>query len=171
MSEDVRISVRICILGDVFPLCSIIVCAYSSKEQKDGLWSLDLVCVKNLLNLPGRISPQTELNTPPSITNMAKKMHRLKHYVRSESTIAISWAIYMTVSSILLHCLTTVQFEERIFVSLMFHSSDLEFEALLTISTDIYLPSKFYCLCFQHALFEHYLGRSFLIACHFENWF
>ena len=95
-----RSTVRIWILCDASPCGGIIVSAYSGHERGDGSWSSDLLFAKNLLCPRDWTTPRAELHALSSLSNMVKILgDTLGNWIEilragSDSTIAISWAIY-----------------------------------------------------------------------------
>ena len=99
-TDALRCSLRLWLLCDGSPDGGMVVTAYSGFEKSNGSWSCQLLCAKNLLTPQGWTTPQTELHALSSLANLASVLQSsLSSWIEvlrsgSDSSIALSWAIY-----------------------------------------------------------------------------
>ena len=125
--DAVRCTVRLWLLCDGSPDGGMIVTAYSGCERKDGSWSCQLLCAKNLLTPQGWTTPQTELHALSSLSNLAAVLQSALQswveilYSGSDSSIAISWAVYEKVRLHVFHRLRVSNIRNKIDLGQLFH--------------------------------------------------
>ena len=121
-------------------------CAYSGYE--DGSWSSDLLFAKNLLCPPGWTTPQAELHALSSIANMAKILEDALGswikvlYSASDSTIAISWAIYEKVRLHIFHRLRVSNIRNKLDFGNLFHVDGKENASDIGTRPDLLKPEN-----------------------------
>ena len=126
-SDALRPTVHLWVLCDASSCGGIIIAAYSGNQRRDGSWSSDLLCAKNLLSPQGWTTPQAELHALSSLANMSSiLMNSLKDWVEvlhaaSDSTIAISWVIYEKVRLHIFHRLRVSNVRNKLDLLELFH--------------------------------------------------
>ena len=130
--DAVRCSVRLWLLCDGSPDGGMVVTAYSGFERSNGLWSCQLLCAKNLLTPQGWTTPQTELHALNTLANLAHVLESaLSSWVEilrsgSDSSIAISWAVYEKARLHVFHRLRVSNIRNKIRLDNLFHVAGKE---------------------------------------------
>ena len=130
--DALRCTVRLWLLCDGSPDGGMMVSAYSGCERSNGSWSSQLLCAKNLLTPQGWTTPQTELHALHSLANLAAVLiSALSKWVEilhsgSDSSIAISWAVYEKVRLHIFHRLRVSNIRNKINLSELYHIAGKE---------------------------------------------
>ena len=144
--DALRTSIRLWILCDALPSGGIIVSAYSGHERKNGLWSSDLLFAKNLLCPKNWTTPQAELHALSSLANILKILvETLGNWIEivragSDSTIAISWAVYEKVRLHVFHRLRVSNIRNKISFDELYHVEGKENVSDIGTRPDILKP-------------------------------
>ena len=125
--DALRCTVRLWLLCDGSPDGGMMVTAYSGCERANGSWSSQLLCAKNLLTPQGWTTPQTELHALNTLANLASVLlSALSSWVEilhagSDSSIAISWAVYERVRLHIFHRLRVSNIRNKINLTELYH--------------------------------------------------
>ena len=122
-----RCTVALWLLCDASPDGGILIVAYALYERKDGSWSCQLLCAKNVLIPEGWTTPQAELHALSSLASMAYILWiTLSSWIEimrygSDSSIAISWVVYEKVRLHIFHRMRVANIRSKINLEELYH--------------------------------------------------